>query len=154
MVRRLTKESDSDPQQADELQAAPTPPPPKKNKFDPYAAFRESAESLGDPVEDEVEAYPREPLGIDFEHTKQLSWLIAFLDCQSWRDATNAPATSAETERTFSDAGWILNKRRKYLEIGVVDDLIILHMNCRNKIRERTTRLKRKQGKRPAKAVQ
>ncbi|KAK3918993.1 Transposable element Hobo transposase [Frankliniella fusca] len=159
MVRRLINESDSDPQQADELQAAPTPPPPKKTKFDPYAAFRESAESLGDPVEDEVEAYLREPLGIDFDHTKQLSWWMRRADrfprlSKLARRYLCVPATSAETERTFSDAGWILNKRRKNLEMGVVDDLITLHMNCRNKIRERTTRLKRKQGKRPAKAVQ
>ncbi|KAE8742563.1 hypothetical protein FOCC_FOCC011857, partial [Frankliniella occidentalis] len=47
------------------------------------------------------------------------------------------PASSAESERTFSDAGWILNKRRKNLEMSVVDDLLFLHCNCRDKVRRR-----------------
>ncbi|KAE8738221.1 hypothetical protein FOCC_FOCC016305 [Frankliniella occidentalis] len=52
------------------------------------------------------------------------------------------PATSAESERTFSDAGWILNKRRKNLEIGVLDDLLFSHCNYKAKIRAKMQRLR------------
>ena len=56
------------------------------------------------------------------------------------------PATSAESERTFSDAGWILNKRRKNLESAIIADLLLLHCNCREKLQERLQALKKNVG--------
>ncbi|KAE8740764.1 hypothetical protein FOCC_FOCC013709 [Frankliniella occidentalis] len=62
------------------------------------------------------------------------------------RQYLSIPASSAETERTFSEAGWILNKRRKRLCMTTVDDLIILHANCKDRIRERLSKRKRRKG--------
>ncbi|KAE8736822.1 hypothetical protein FOCC_FOCC017722 [Frankliniella occidentalis] len=100
------------------------------------------------PVDDEVRGYLNKPLGIDFDESKPLAWWTRRADrfpqlARLARRYLCVAATSAETERTFSDAGRILNKRRKSLNLGVVDDLIFLHMNCKGKIRDRLQRKRR-----------
>ncbi|KAK3933129.1 Transposable element Hobo transposase, partial [Frankliniella fusca] len=123
------------------------PPPTKRQKSDPYAAFRDEIVPVG-PIGDKVKAYLDEPLGEhDLQNPKPLAWWSRRAEkfprlARLARRYLVVPATSAESERTFSDAGWTLNKRRKNLEMGVLDDLLFLHCNFKEKIRTKLQRLR------------
>ncbi|KAE8736943.1 hypothetical protein FOCC_FOCC017600 [Frankliniella occidentalis] len=145
-VRGLLAELDAaaedaaDVADADPDSDSATAPPAKRAKYDPYAAFRDE-ESAVLSVADEVKAYLDEPLGeYDKADPKPLAWWQRRADkfprlVRLARRYLIIPASSAESERTFSDAGWILNKRRKNLDMCVVDDLLFLHCNFIQKLR-------------------
>ncbi|KAK3932706.1 Zinc finger protein 618 [Frankliniella fusca] len=107
---------DPDEPDADAADTAPAMPPAKKTKIDPYAVFRDERAALS--TRDELKAYLEEPLGeYDMTNPKPLAWWQQRADkfprlSRLARRYLINPASSAESERTFSDAGWILNKRR------------------------------------------
>ncbi|KAK3911553.1 LOW QUALITY PROTEIN: Zinc finger protein 618, partial [Frankliniella fusca] len=128
---------DPDEPDADAADTAPAMPPAKKTKIDPYAVFPALS------TRDELKAYLEEPLGeYDMTNPKPLAWWQQRADkfprlSRLARRYLINPASSAEIERTFSDAGCILNKRRTNLELNVVDDLLFLHSNFREKLQRK-----------------